>query len=255
MAHTTRKLLWVTVVLSVMGTGAPGRADTVRVAVAANFAGTLEKLARAFESATGHRVLPSPASSGQLYAQIRAGAPFDVFMSADATRPAQLEQDGLTDPGSRFVYARGRLVLWSRKPEAETRDGRALQSKNVGAVALPDPRTAPYGAAARTYLQRQGLWQTLEDGGHIAISSSVTHAYQFVATGASELGFVALSQVLNGSVRGSYWVVPTDAGALDQQAVLLRRSAQVKAAHAWLAFVARDAKARSIIEHDGYEVP
>lgn len=252
---SSRWVLACVLLASVWVHGPTAKAETVRVAVAANFARTLEKLARSFESLSGHAIVPSAASTGQLYAQIRKGAPYDVFLAADQERPTQLEKAGLTVPDSRIVYARGKLVLWSRRPGAVKAGGEVLASPDLRTVALADPRAAPYGRAARRYLEQRGLWSRLESGGHIALSTSVAHAYQFVATGAAEVGFLALSQILNGEMAGSHWVVPTAEGALDQAAVLLKRAHASVAARAWMRYLTRHPTARRLIVEDGYGVP
>lgn len=232
----------------------PLQAGQARVAVAANFLGVLRDLAPAFRAASGHRLRISAGSTGKLYAQIRNGAPFDVFLAADAERPRRLEAEGFAVPGSRFTYAEGRLVLWS--PQAgRFADGLAwLRRGEFRRLALASPRTAPYGRAARQFLSRHGLWDRLSR--RLVRGESVAQAYQFVATGAVEAGFVALAQLRRGSPQGgSRWRVPAaDHAPIVQQAVLLKRGEQNPAARAFLAFL-REPAIRKRITNAGYDLP
>lgn len=227
------------------------RADDVSVAVAANFLGTLEKLAPLFEKSTGHKLQLSPGASGQLYAQIKAGAPYDVLLSADAQRPAQLAKEGLAIDNTRFVYAQGKLVLWSAKPSVVDSKGAILTSAKLEKLALADPQTAPYGAAAQQTLQKLTLWEKLNGEGKLVLGTSVAQAHQFVDSGNASCGFVALSQVLAGKRRGSYWLVPQALYApLQQEAVLLK--SDKPAARAFLSWLKTHPKALAAIKAAGY---
>lgn len=231
-------------------------ADEVRVAVAANFAQTLTALAEAFTAATGHRVLASTASTGKHYAQIRNGAPFEVFLAADAERPARLEAEGLSVPGTRFTYAVGRLVLWSPRPGYVDADGAVLNQEAFRHLAIANPKTAPYGDAARQVLTHLGLWDSLQ--ARLVRGENVGQAFQFIASGNAELGFVALAQIQypGSPVDGSRWLPPADWYApLLQQAVLLPRGRDHAAARALLAFLRGSPVARQIIEAHGYALP
>lgn len=233
------------------------RAQVVRVAVAANFASTLEALTGMFARKTGHKLSVSAASSGQLFAQVQAGAPFDIFLSADKKRPQDLIQSGHAVAGSSFVYAQGKLVLWSPTEGLVDDAGTVLEKRQSGVLAMADPRTAPYGAAAQRLLQRRGLYERLRKEHRLSISSSVTQVYQYVQTGSATLGFVALSQVVGakGGAKGSFWQVPTHGGELDQVAVLLKRGEKSDIARAFLKFLHSDAAARAEVERHGYAVP
>ena len=228
----------------------PALAGRVTVAVAANFAGTAQRLSDEFERLSGHEVDLVTGSTGKHFAQIVNGAPFDVLLAADRARPEKLEQQGLAVQGSRFTYALGRLVLW--RPGGGVADGRAvLEAAAFRHLALANPRLAPYGAAARETLVRMKLWDALQD--HLVFGESVGQAFHFVAAGSAELGFVALAQVRQaGAGPDSFWVVPeTQHAAIEQQAVLLRDS---KPAAAFLAFL-RSAAGRALITAGGYGVP
>ena len=231
------------------------QADEVRVAVAANFATPLKTLATEFERDTGHTLLSSAGATGKLYAQIKSGAPFDVFLSADDETPARLEKEGDAVSGSRFTYAVGRLVLWSAQANSVDAQGAVLKNGNFKHLALAAPHLAPNGAAAVQTLTQLGLLAALTP--RFVQGESIGQTYSFVASGNAELGFVALSQVYeNGKVsHGSGWIVPASLhDALRQDAVLLARSRDKPAARALLAFLKTE-KARGLIRTFGYETP
>lgn len=227
-------------------------AEEVRVAVATNFTATLRELVAGFERETGHTAVVSSGSSGKLYAQIKHGAPFDVLFSADVTRPKLLEEEGLAVRGSRVTYAVGRLTLWSAAPDVVKADGRATLSGRFDHLAMANPVTAPYGAAARQTLQALGLWGRLH--GRIVQGENIGQTFQFVFSHNARLGFVARSQVLDASINGtgSRWDVPTHLhDPLRQQVVLLVKGQTNEAATALLDYVQR-ATSRTIIERFGY---
>ncbi|MGV3572814.1 MAG: molybdate ABC transporter substrate-binding protein [Ramlibacter sp.] len=232
----------------------PAQAGRVQVAVAANVAPAMQEIARGFTRSTGHEAVLVPGSTGKFYAQVRNGAPFEVLLAADQETPQRLEAEGLAVPGTRITYATGRLVLWSVRAGAVDADGAVLRAAPAGALAIADPRVAPYGAAARQVLERLGVlaaWQP-----HLVQGESVGQAFQFVASGNAPLGFVALSQVTsNGRIaRGSAWVVPAHLHQpLRQDAVLLRAGRSNAAAAALLAYLRSDA-ARAVLRAHGYEV-
>jgi molybdate transport system substrate-binding protein len=198
-------------------------------------------------------VVASFASTGKLYAQIKAGAPFDVLLAADQKTPARLEEEGDIVAGSRFTYATGRLVLWSARAGVVDPQGDVLRSATVDRLAIAHPRVAPYGAAAMEVLQAMGLVQALQP--RIVQGEDIGQTYEFVATGNALLGFVALSQVMrDGAVTsGSAWMVPASLHApLRQDAVLLKSAAHPAAARAWLEFLRSDA-ARALLRTFGYD--
>lgn len=224
----------------------PALAAEVRVAVASNFAGVMEPLAAAFTESTGHQLRLSYGSTGKHYAQIRQGAPFDVFLAADEARPERVEEEGMGVPGTRVTYAIGVLVLWN--PEGEITDPVA-QLERAPRVALANPRLAPYGRAARQTLVSLGLWESV--GARAVRGENIAQTYQFVATGNATLGFVALSQ-WQVHPRGHYWLVPErHYEPVMQQAVVLR---DTPPAHAFLRFLQSD-QAREIIRAGGYLLP
>jgi len=239
------------VLLAAFAFAAPAVAADTQVAVAANFTEPAKDIAAAFAKATGHNAVLSFGSSGAFYTQMAHGAPFEVFLSADADRPRKAEQDGLAVPGTRFTYAIGRLVLYSTKAGLVDRRGAVLKRGGFNKVAIADPTAAPYGLAAVQAMTKLGVYAALAP--KIVKGTSITQAYQFVATGAAELGFVALSQVVNES-GGSRWVVPAALHApIDQQAVLLKTGATNPAATAFLKFL-KSRAAIAIIKRYGYEI-
>ena len=229
-------------------------AAEVSVAVAANFTAPMQKIASAFEQATGHRAVLAFGSTGRFYAQVKNGAPFQVLLAADDETPLRLEKEGLAVAGTRFTYATGRLVLWSAAPGVVDARGDVLRKGGDGKIAIADPRLAPYGAAALQTLQHLGLAQALAP--RLVQGESIGQAHQFVATGNAAMGFVALSQVMdNGRIaKGSAWIVPPTLHApIRQDAVLLNAGKDNAAAQALLAYLRSDA-ARAIVRAHGYEL-
>jgi molybdate transport system substrate-binding protein len=236
--------------LAMIGLARPAVAADVRIAVAANFTEPAKEIGAAFARATGHRAIFSYGASGQFYAQIAQGAPFEIFLSADAERPRKAEAEGLGVRGTRFTYAIGRLVLYSRSAGLVDAGGLVLRRGRFAKLAIADPLTAPYGLAAEQTMQRLGLYGALRP--KLVQGTSITQAYQFVSTGAAELGFVALSQLVSAR-GGSRWLVPERYHApIAQQAILLRAGERNPAARAFLAFL-RSPRALAIIRRYGYE--
>ncbi len=249
-----RHRLFVVAALMIALTAAPfavAWAGQVTVAVAANFTAAAKDIGAAFHAATGHQARFSFGSTGKLYAQILNGAPFDVFLAADDARPRQAVAEDLAVAGSLFPYAEGRLVLWSRTPDLATEA--ALRAGRIDRLALANPRTAPYGAAAVSVLEHLGLSKTYS-GGRRIMGDNIAQTYQFVASGNADAGFIALAQIaLKDGAEG--WRVPADLHPpLTQAAVLLHRGADNPAAGAWLDFL-RGPEARAIIERFGYGLP
>jgi molybdate transport system substrate-binding protein len=229
-------------------------ADEVPVAVAANFAAPLKQLAADFEKDTGHKLVAAFGSTGKFYTQIKSGAPFEVLLAADDETPARLEKEGDGVAGSRFTYAVGRLVLWSRQAGYVDDQGNVLRKNAFGHLALPNPKLAPYGAAALELLKALGVHDAVQP--KLVVAENLTQVQQFVATGNAELGFVALSQVLKeGKIaEGSGWIVPQKFYTpIRQDAVLLAKGKGKPAAEALLAYLKGD-KARAAIRGYGYDL-
>lgn len=228
-------------------------AEEVHVAVAANFRSTLREIVKSFERDTTHTVLINSGSSGKFYAQITHGAPFDIFFSADVMRPQRLEEEGFAAPGSRFTYAIGRLTLWSPDPNMIKGDGLTVLSHgHFKHLAMANPKTAPYGTAAKRTLEALGLWNHIQ--GRIVQGENIAQAFHFVYSQNAQLGFMALSQILDPKINGagSRWDVPENLHEpLRQQAILLIHGQHNTAAQAFLDYV-KGPKARTIIEQFGY---
>jgi molybdate transport system substrate-binding protein len=227
-------------------------AGEVSVAVAANFTAPMREIAARFELETGHKARLSFGSSGKFFAQIQNGAPFEVFLSADDEKPARLEAVGATLPGSRFTYAVGRLVLWSADDGLIADGPKVLRKGGFAHLAIANPALAPYGAAAVAAMKALGAYDGV--AGKLVQAENIAQAYQFVATGNAELGFVAMSQVmLDGKLRsGSAWPVPAELHApIRQDAVVLARAAGNPAAAALVEYLRGD-KAKTVISSFGY---
>jgi molybdate transport system substrate-binding protein len=246
----TRRLAVLTFALLVAA--GPALAAETQVAVAANFTEPAKEIATAFKAATGHTATLSFGSSGQFYSQMAHGAPYDIFLSADADRAKRAEQDGLGVTGTRFTYAIGRLMLYSKTPGLVDSGGGVLGSGKFQKLAIADPLQAPYGVAATQTLRKLGSYDRIRT--RLVLGSSLTQTYQFVSTGAAELGFVAYSQVIK-EPGGSRWLVPATFHApIEQQAIQLYTGKDNPAAKAFMAFLKGPA-ALAIMKSYGYEVP
>jgi molybdate transport system substrate-binding protein len=239
-------------VLAMVGSlaAAPLFGAETSVAVASNFTLPAEEIAAAFEAATGHSVVLSFGATGGLYTQITQGAPFTVFLAADNKRPAQAVSEGFGTDGTAFTYAVGRVVLYS--PGIDVADGAAvLRDGAFQHIAIADPATAPYGAAAMQVLDAFGLTDAVSS--KIVTGENSNQAQQFVESGNAELGFVALSQVI-GKPATQVWIPPVELYApILQDAVLLKSGENDPVANAFIEFLKGD-KARAIIEKYGYGV-
>jgi molybdate transport system substrate-binding protein len=231
----------------------PALAEQALVAVAANFVPPFREVAMEFEKATGHTVQVASGSSGNFYTQIKNGAPFDVFFSADNERPKLLEDEGLGVKGSRFTYAIGRLVLWG--PDSNLVKGEdTLRSEKFKHLAIANPKTAPYGVAAMQAMQKLGVWETVQP--RLVLGESLGQTMGFIESGNAELGFLALSQVMDSKVKGKggRWDVPVNLhDPIQQDVVLLTKGKDNPAAKALMEFMGGP-QATAIIAHYGYEL-
>lgn len=233
----------------------PVQAGEVSVAVASNFAAPMERLAPLFQKESGHTVKVTPGASGKLYAQIKKGAAFDVFLSADEELPKRLMQEGTAVVGSRFVYATGRLVLWSAQPGFVDDKGLVLNRGNFNLLAIPNPVNSPYGVAAKETLTKLTMWNAMQR--KLDKGEDVIETYRFVASERAELAFIPLSQVMrDGKVStGSWWLVPPEMhNPIRQSAVLLTAAKDPAASKAFLAFL-KSEKAQKVMRGFGYELP
>lgn len=245
-----RRLLHGAAVAALMSvvTFAQAFAAEVKIAVAANFTAPAKEIVQLFETATGHKMLLSFGSTGQFFAQISKGAPFDILLAADKDTPAKLVAQGLGDGSTQFTYAVGRLVLYSQN--AKLVNGEAtLKDATFAKIAIANPATAPYGAAAVQVMTALGVYDQLAP--KLVQGNNIGQTFQFVDTGNADVGFVALSQIAL-TRGGSRWVVPDKLHApIAQDAVLLKPGADNAAAMAFLAFLKGPA-ARTVIEKFGY---
>ena len=235
-----------------LGLGSVADAAETNVAVAANFTAAAKEIAAAFETETGHVVKLSFGSTGKLFTQIVNGAPFTVFLAADQARPIKAESDGVAVEGSRFTYASGKIVLYSTDASLVDEKGDVLQNPDrFDKLAIANPKTAPYGAAAMEAMEKLNVPQATLD--KIVRGDSISQTNQFVASGNAQLGFLALSQVV-GSSEGSQWVVPAELYApIRQDVVLLKTGADDEAAKAFVGFL-KSETATDIIRKFGYGV-
>lgn len=248
--HSSRRISGLLAALALSGQALAGE---VQVAVAANFSAPMQAIARAFEQSSGHRVAAAYGATGQFYAQINHGAPFEVLLAADDSTPAKLEHEGAGVPGSRFTYAVGALALWSARPGYVDAAGAVLKRDTFRHLAIANPQTAPYGLAATQVLDNLGLTEAIEP--KLVEGQNIAQAYQFVASGNAELGFVALSQVYkDGQItRGSAWQVPAQLHEpIRQDAVLLTKGQDNPAARALLEYL-RGEQAATLIRAYGYQ--
>lgn len=228
------------------------QSETVRIAVASNFARPLETLTQAFERESGHQTRVSSAATGTLRIQIQNGGPFDVFLSADVAAPAKMIEAGLALPESRFTYAIGKLALWSMDPDLIDPQGFVLNAGRFRHLSIANPKTAPYGAAAVEVMTRLGLLQNLKS--KWVQGENIAQAHQFVSSRNADLGFVALSQVVSPGVipKGSLWIIPQSLySPLRQDAILLSQGSRNPAALGFLDFLRSDV-ARKLIASMGY---
>ena len=231
----------------------PALAEHVLVAVAANFVPPFREVAMEFEKATGHNVQVVSGSSGNFYSQIKNGAPFEVFFSADDERPKLLENEGLGVKDSRFTYAIGRLVLWSPDPSL-VKGEETLRSEIFRHLAIANPKSAPYGVAAKQTMQKLGVWESVQP--RLVMAENLGQTMGFIESGNAELGFLALSQVMDPKIKGkgSRWDVPVNMHeSIQQDVVLLTKGKDKPAAKALMEFI-RAPDARAIIERYGYEL-
>ncbi len=233
--------------------------EKVAVAAAANLIYALDSIHAAFKHAAPDVVVTlTTGASGSLFAQIRHGAPFDVFLSADTEYPAQLVAARAADASTLRTFATGRLVLWTTQPTITVSNlFGALRSPGVKKIALAQPKSAPYGRAAQAALEKLGAWDELRS--KLVFGESISQTAQFVETGSADLGFVALSLVLSPRLKsqGHWQEVPPALHAgvsLDHAGVLTKRGARNRAAQRYLDFLG-SAPAKKILRDFGYGVP
>ena len=228
------------------------KAEEALVAVAANFSAPMQQIAVSFQKDTGYQLRMSFGATGGIYAQIKNGGPFDVFLSADQIIPQKLEAEGLGVPNTRFNYATGQLVLWSKQEGLVDDRGQVLRSKAIQRIALANPKLAPYGLAALETITALGLLNELKP--KLVQGDNIAQTYQFVSTQNAQLGFVALSQILaNGKmIAGSAWIVPPTLYKPIRQDVILLKNGQDNSAAKALMLYLRGEKAKAVMKSYGY---
>ena len=227
-------------------------ADEVSVAVAANFTAPMQKIAQMFEADTGHKAVLSFGATGKFYAQINNGAPFGILLAADDTTPEKIAKEGKGVDASRFTYAIGQLVLWSKQANYVDDKGNVLKTGDYKHIAIANPKLAPYGLAAMETLGKLGLTEQVQ--AKTVLGENIGQTYQFAASGNAQLGFVALSQVMeDGKLReGSAWVVPGSMHQpIRQDAIVLNSAKDNVAAKALMDYLKGD-KAKAVITSFGY---
>lgn len=258
--HSRRGLLSAAILAFglIAGTGA-AQAETINVAVAANFTKTAEQIGKAWQKATGNHVRFSFGPTGKLYAQIKNGAPFDAFFAADSRRPNLLIKGGYAAPHSFFVYANGQVALFSKKLPVGKHAVTVLKKGNFAHLAIANPKTAPYGTAAAAVMKKLGVYGKLKREKKIVQGESISHAFQYVVTDNAQLGFIALSQIKDpdSPIKGSgqFWLPPqSDYAPIEQAAVFIKRSHKRKTVASFFNYVRSPAGA-AIIEKYGYGIP
>jgi molybdate transport system substrate-binding protein len=238
---------------------AQGSATPVVVAAAGDLRGVLEELKTRFEAKhPGILLQVSFGASGSLTAQIQQGAPFDVFLSADAGFPDQLQKAGWATTEGPFAYATGSLALWIQKGLNldPGKDGlRALLDPRVKKIATANPQTAPYGRAGEAALRQAGLYETVQ--GRLVFADNIAQAAQFLQTGTAEAGLVSVSQANHPVLRqqGLVWILPGNAHPpLRQAGVILKRTAHLEQARAFKNFLV-GAEGQAILAQHGFGKP
>lgn len=250
----TSRISRLAITLALLLFGQASWSATVLVAVAANFSKPMTEIAGEFEKATGHSAKLSLGSSGKFVSQLKSGGPFEVFLSADEKGPEKLEQVGLTVPTTRFVYALGKLVLWSTKLGYVDDQGKILETGNFKHLALANPKLAPYGIAAVDVLKKMKLFEKLQP--LFVQGENIAQTYHFISTANAELGFVALSQVIEKGkiINGSGWIIPDNLYTpIRQTAVLMKKGAKNPAAAALIDYL-KSKPALAIIKTYGYDL-
>jgi molybdate transport system substrate-binding protein len=235
----------------------PLQARPLLVAAASDLGHCIDALAAAFRQQQPEAdVKVSLGASGHFYAQIRNGAPFDVFLSADMGYPAQLARDGAADPATLAPYALGRIALWSPDPRFDLKQGMpVLKDPRLTRIAIANPELAPYGRAAKAALEAAGMWQAVQP--KLVIGENISQTVQFVQTGNAQIGIVSYASVLSPRLkgRGSYYLIP-DAGMapIEQGAVVTAHGKANPMAARFVQFLASPA-ARAILQRNGFGLP
>ena len=243
--------------LFVLLTCQAARAQEVRVAAAADLKFALDELGAQCEKHSGKKIAAIYGSSGNFFAQIQNGAPFDLFLSADIEYPRKLEAAGLAEAGTLYEYAVGRIVIWmpsDARADLAKLGWKALLEPSVERIAIANPEHAPYGRAAVAALRTAGVYEQVRS--RLVYGENITQAAQFVASGSAQAGIIALSLVVSPALRdGKRWEIPEDMHPpIEQAAVILKSAKDKDGARALLAFLKSDT-GRKILKAYGFTQP
>jgi molybdate transport system substrate-binding protein len=248
-----KKILFLLMVLAMPA----AYAGTLLVAAASDLVYCIDELGAAFsEEVPGAEVRVSTGASGNFFAQIKRGAPFDVFMSADMDYPRRLAREGAADPASLATYAIGRLAVWTLDARFDVGQGmRVFADRRLARVAIANPEVAPYGRAARAALVRHGVWDALQ--GKLVIGENIAQAAQFVQTGNAQLGIVSLATVLSPRLKGvgRYYLVPEGGIAPIEQGAIVTRHGQGNPLAARFVRFLQTGRAQAILVRSGFGLP
>ncbi|MDO9118154.1 MAG: molybdate ABC transporter substrate-binding protein [Nitrospira sp.] len=247
----------LTVILCI-GAGVNGVfAEEITIAAASDLNFAMKDLVAEYEKIAGHQVKLSLGSSGNFYAQIQNGAPFDLYFSADIGYPRKLEEAGLTVSGSLYRYAVGRIVLWagtaSRLDVSKGLD--VLREPGIKKIAIANPKHAPYGRAAVAAMESSRVYESVRE--KLILGENISQAAQFIESGACEIGIIALSLALSPAMsgKGAYWEIPAEAyPPLEQGAVILKQSRNQEAARRFLEFL-KGPQGQDIMRRYGFLLP
>jgi molybdate transport system substrate-binding protein len=235
----------------------PVLAEEIAVAAASDLNFAIKELIGEFEKQTGHRVKLSLGSSGNFYAQLQQGAPFDLYFSADIGYPKKLEEAGLTVPGSLYRYAVGRVVLWvpNTSPLDLSKGLTVLREPGIKKIAIANPKHAPYGRAAVAAMEHAQVYGGVKD--RLVLGENISQAAQFIESGACGVGIIALSLAMAPamSTAGRYWEIPAEAHPpLEQGAVVMKQSKNQELARSFLGFL-QGPQGQEIMTRYGFTLP
>ncbi len=257
MLGVTAWFLAISVTLGMVGVVPAVRADEVTVAAASDLNFAIKELIGEYEKQSGHHVKLSLGSSGNFFAQLQQGAPFDLYFSADIGYPKKLEEAGLTVPGTLYRYAVGRIVLWAPKhsPLDVTKGLTVLREPTIKKIAIANPKHAPYGRAAVAAMEHVQVYADVKD--RLVLGENISQAAQFIESGACDVGIIALSLAMAPAMKsaGNYWEIPADHHSpLDQGAVIMKQSKNQDAARQFLEFM-KGERGQEIMTRYGFTLP
>jgi molybdate transport system substrate-binding protein len=247
----------LSIVLVLCSLAVPARAQEIAVAAGADLKFAMTDVAAQYEKQSGNKVNVTYGSSGNFYSQLQNGAPFDLFFSADIDYARKLETAGLTEPGTLYLYAVGRIAIWAPSDstlDVSTSGWKTLLDERVQKIAIANPEHAPYGRAALAAMQKAGIYEQVKS--KLVFGDNISQAAQFVQSGGAQAGIVALSLAISTAMKdGKRWDIPAAMHPpLEQAAILMKRARNKEAARAFLDFVKSDA-ARATLAEYGFTFP